>query len=224
MHANPIVHRRLPWLAGLLAALLASLLCTLVLSVGARADEGNGDPNDYSCRGGVQSGQPEPGSSEPQVQYTFTCSGPITGYQLQSQVPLSGFQASPLVSNGPSNEPTNDTFSCGGEEPGYAVNCVGATKVEYEKIVGQFAIGTPVCAEPRVDPLLTVTYAYLEKGVVTQAISGPFDLGRPLHCPVDGYNAGTRLAPREVATAMAGKHKKHKGKGKSNPKGKAKKK
>ena len=48
-----------------------------------------------------------------------------------------------------------------------ALNCVGLAKAGYESITGQFAIGTKLCAEPRVDPLLTVTYAYLEKGVVT---------------------------------------------------------
>lgn len=205
MHANPLVPSR-SWPTALMAALLASLALSTVAH--AAVEEGSGDPNDYACRGGTQAGAPEVGSSEPQVQYTFTCSGPITGYQLQAQVPLTGFQASPLVSDGTSGEPTNDSFSCGGEVPGYAVNCVGSTKVEYEKIVGEFAVGKPVCAEPRVDPLLTVTYAYLEKGAITQAISGPFDLGRPLHCPVDGYNAGTRLAPREVVKAKAGKHKK----------------
>lgn len=210
MHAHPLVHRpRRSWLAALLGALLASLALAAV----ARAEEGSGDPNDYACRGGVQAGAPEVGSSEPQVQYTFTCSGPITGYQLQAQIPLTGFEASPLVSDGTTGEATNDSFSCGGEVPGYAVNCVGSTKVEYEKIVGEFAIGKAVCAEPRVDPLLTVTYAYLEKGVVTQAISGPFDLGRPLHCPADGYNGGSRLEPNEAVKAKAGKHakkKKHK--------------
>lgn len=205
MHAYPLVHRRRPsWLAALLLALLSSL----ALSTVARAEEGTGDPNDYSCRGGVQAGAPEVGSSEPQVQYTFLCSGPITGYQLQAQIPLTGFQASPLVSDSTSGEPTTDSFSCGGEVPGYAVNCVGSTKVEYEKIVGEFAIGTTVCAEPRVDPLLTVAYAYLEKGVVIQAISGPFDLGRPLHCPADGYNGGSRLDPTViVAKKKAAKHK-----------------
>jgi hypothetical protein len=207
LHSNRIVRRRR---SSQLAAVLGALLASLALTATAQADEGSGDPNDYSCRGGVQSGPPEVGSSEPQVRYAFTCSGPITGYQLQSQVPLTGFAASPLVSDGTTGEPTNDAFSCGGEVPGYAVNCVGATKVEYEKIVGEFAIGKPACAEPRVDPLLTVTYAYLEKGVVTQAISGPFDLGRPLHCSVDGYNAGTRLAPREVAKTKNDRHKKHK--------------
>ncbi len=78
---------------------------------------------------------------------------------------------------------------------GFAVNCVGAAKAGYEIVKGQIAIGTKLCAEPRVDPLLTVTYAYLEKGVVTQAISGPFDLGRPSGCPADAYSGGTRLNP-----------------------------
>jgi len=209
LRTNPLVPRRCP---SRLAALLGAALASLALAAAAQADEGSGDPNDYACRGGVQPGPPEVGSSEPQVQYTFTCSGPITGYQLQPQVPLTGFAASPLVSDGSTGEPTNDSFSCGGEVPGYAVNCVGATRVEYEKIVGELAIDRPVCAEPRVDPLLTVTYAYLEKGVITQAISGPFDLGRPLRCPADGYVGGTRLAPTEIAAkARAGKHgKKHK--------------
>ncbi len=64
------------------------------------------------------------------------------------------------------------------------MNCVGATTKEaYERITGQFEIGWKLCTEPRVDALLTVTYAYLEKGVITQAIAGPFDLGRPVGCP-----------------------------------------
>lgn len=186
---------------------LAALLASLGLATAAHA-EGSGNPNDYACGGNVHAGTPEAGSSEPQVQYTFTCSGPITGYQLQSQVPLTGFESSPLVVNRTTGEATNDSFSCGGEVPGYAVNCVGSTQAGYEKVFGQFSIGKPICAEPRVDPLLTVTYAYLEKGIVTQAISGPFDIGRPLHCPADGYNGGTRLAPREDLT-KANQHKKH---------------
>lgn len=215
LRAYPLAHRR-----RLLrpAALLTALLASLALSVAAaQADEGTGDPNDYACRGGVQPGPPEVGSSQAQVQYVFTCSGPITGYQLQSQVPLTGFAASPLVSDGTTGEPTDDTFSCGGEAPGYAVNCVGSTKVEYEKITGELAIGKPVCAEPRMDPLLTVAYAYLEKGVVTQAISGPFDLGRPLRCPADGYDGGSRLAPSQTARAKAGGHR-HKHRHKSKKK------
>jgi hypothetical protein len=110
-------------------------------------------------------------------------------------------------------KPLTDTFSCSGEVPGYAVNCVGAAKTGYETISGQFAIGSKLCAEPRVDPLLTVTYAYLEKGVITQAISGPFDLGRPNGCPPSALSGGTRLNPKPV-TVPAKKSKKGKGKGK----------
>ena len=92
--------------------------------------------------------------------------------------------------------------------PGYALNCVGAAKAGYEMIAGQFAIEKKLCVEPRVDPLLTVTYAYLEKGVVTQAISGPFDLGRPKGCKPDAFSGGNRLNPKPVTVAK--KHKKKK--------------
>jgi len=132
------------------------------------------------------------------VKYTFYCDGPITGYQLQAQVPLTGVQAAPQLYSIATKNPLNDSFSCSGEVPGYAVNCVGLAKAGYESITGQFAIGKKICAEPRVDPLLTVTYAYLEKNVVTQAIAGPFDLGRPQGCPPDAWSGGTRLNPKPI--------------------------
>ncbi|HET7296624.1 MAG TPA: hypothetical protein VFI66_05745, partial [Gemmatimonadales bacterium] len=66
-----------------------------------------------------------------------------------------------------------------------------------------------LCAEPREDPLLTVTYAYLEKGATVQAISGPFDLGRPLRCKPDGYSGWTRLSPKAATTKHSKKHGKH---------------
>ena len=173
------------------------------------AEESN--PNNYNCIGGVAAGTPEPGSEEQQVQYRFYCNGPITGYQLQSQIPVTGIQSPPLLYELPARTPLNDTFSCSGEVPGYALNCVGAAKAGYETITGQFAIGTKLCAEPRVDPLLTVTYAYLEKGAITQAISGPFDLGRPNGCPPDAYSGSTRLAPKPLIKAHKKFHKSKKG-------------
>ncbi|MGH2905044.1 MAG: hypothetical protein ACRDK7_15890 [Solirubrobacteraceae bacterium] len=91
-----------------------------------------------------------------------------------------------------------------------------AAKTGYETISGEFAIGSNICAEPRVDPLLTVTYAYLEKGVVTQAISGPFDLGRPNGCPATAFSGGTRLNPKPVTAAV---EKSKKGSKKSTGKG-----
>jgi hypothetical protein len=186
-----------------------------------RTEETN--PNNYSCLGSLTAGAPEAGNEEQQVAYTFYCNGPITGYQLQSQVPVTGVGAAPLVSNIPSGTPVTDTFSCSSEIPGYADNCVGATRTGYETIAGQFAIGTKLCAEPRVDVLLTVTFAYLEKGLPTQAISGPFDLGRPQGCKPDAYSGWTRLNPKPVKLAAARKHKGgHKGKGRHASEGKHK--
>jgi hypothetical protein len=172
--------------------LLALLLATPAIS---HAEESN--PNNYNCLGSIKAGEPEEGSEEQQVQYEFYCDGPITGYQLQSQIPMTGIAgAPPVVTSNATSKPLAETFSCSGEIPGYALNCVGLAKEGYETITGQFAIGKKLCKEPRVDPLLTVTYAYLEKGVVTQAISGPFDLGRPTGCPPDAYSGSTRLDPK----------------------------
>jgi hypothetical protein len=177
------------------------------------AEESN--PNNYTCLGHLSAGHAELGSDEQQVQYNFLCNGPITGYQVQSQIPVTGIQSPPSVTD-LLLKPLNDSFSCSGDIPGFAANCVGAAKAPDEWITGQFAIGTKLCAEPRVDGLLTVTYAYLEKGAVVQAISGPFELGRPQGCPPSAFSGGSRLNPPAPILA---KH--HKAK-KSHKKAKAK--
>jgi hypothetical protein len=197
-----------PFATRWLTALAGSVALLLALPAISQAEESN--PNNYSCLGHVAPGVPEAGSEEVQVRYIFYCDGPITGYQLESQIPMTGIEASPLVVNSQKNA-VSDNFSCSGAFPGYALNCVGSTKTGYEWITGQFAIGKKLCAEPRVDPLLTVTYAYLEKGVVTQAISGPFDLGRPQGCRPDTHSGGTRLAPSPPVKAKKKSHKSHKG-------------
>jgi hypothetical protein len=182
---------------------IAALLANPAMS---HAEETN--PNNYNCLGHLAAGTPEPGSDEQQVGYVFYCNGPVTGYQLQSQVPVTGIQSPPLVTDIKGTALT-DSFSCSGEIPGYAVNCVGAAKAGYETITGQFAIGTKLCAEPRVDALLTVSYAYLEKGAIVQAISGPFELGRPSGCRPDALSGSTRLNPKPQAKAHKKAHKKH---------------
>jgi hypothetical protein len=209
LHASRLARSRASlWLAAAMGC-LALLLAAPAVS---RAEESN--PNNYSCIGTITAGTPEEGSEEQQVKYSFYCDGPITGYQLQSQIPVTGIASPPLVTSLPTatvstEAPLTDSFSCSGEVPGYALNCVGATKAGYERVTGQFAIGKKICAEPREDPLLTVTYAYLEKTVVTQAISGPFDLGRPVGCPPDAYSGSTRLNPRPLIIEKKSK-KKHK--------------
>ncbi len=214
MHASHTAHRKATlWLAAIVGVVALSLASPAL----SQAEESN--PNNYNCLGSTSAGKPEPGSEEQQVQYTFYCNGPITGYQVQSQIPVTGISSPPSVTNLEKKE-LADTFSCSGEIPGWAANCVGTARAGYETITGQFAIGTKLCAEPRVDPLLTVTYAYLEKGAITQAISGPFDLGRPKDCKPDGYSGFNRFNPKPLSTkkpAGKGKKKSHK---KSSSKGK----
>jgi hypothetical protein len=213
LHTYRPVHHRA---SARLGAILGSIVLSLAIASPAVADEEagkEGSANGLNCLGHISAGAPELGNSEQQVRYTFYCDGPITGYSLESNVPLTGYGPQPVVAND-KPEVLSDTFSCGGELPGWADNCVGATKLGWENVTGQFSIGARLCAEPRVDPLLTVTDIYLEKGVPTQGISGPFDLGRPLHCPKSKtYPGGTRLEPSTSGqTTKAKKRKQGKGK------------
>jgi hypothetical protein len=187
---------------GWLSAAIVGVALLLASPAVSQAEESN--PNNYNCLGTLAPGQPEEGSEEQQVSYSFYCNGPITGYQVQSQIPVTGVSSPPNVVS-PQRNLLPETFSCSGEFPGWAANCVGAAKAGYEEITGQFAIGTKLCVEPRVDALLTVTYAYLEKGVVTQAISGPFDLGRPVGCKPDALSGFNRLNPKPEVKKLAKK-------------------
>jgi hypothetical protein len=195
LHVFQPAHRKATWW---LAAIVGYIALPLAIPAVGHAEESN--PNNLNCLGSIAAGQAEVGSEEQQVRYSFYCNGPITGYQLQAQIPVTGIGAQPLVSALPAGTPLTETFSCSGEVPGYALNCVGAAKSGYHTITGQFAIGSKLCKEPRVDPLLTVTYAsaIVEKGaaVITQAISGPFDLGRPTGCRPDAHSGGDRLNPK----------------------------
>ena len=194
MHASRNAHRKATlWLAAIVGVAALSL-ATPALS---QAEESN--PNNYNCIGSLSGGQPVLGSEEQQVQYTFYCNGPITGFQVQSQIPVTGISSPPVVTNVAKKE-LAATFSCSGEIPGWASNCGGSTAAGYEAITGQFSIGTKLCAEPRVDALLTVAYAYLEKGKVVQALSGPYELGRPIGCKPDWYSRYNRFNPPPLAS------------------------
>lgn len=202
MHTHtPAIRPATLWLL----ALAGSITLVFTSVSASRAETVEDNPNNYQCQGHISQGKPEAGNEEQQVEYTFACDGAITGYQLESNVPITGFASNPVVSN-LKGEPLSDTFSCSGEFPGWAVNCVGSAKAAYETISGQFSIGSKLCAEPRVDPLLSVTYAsgtgtYTKATntvavTVTQAISGPFDLGRPHGCPATAQGGGSRLDPK----------------------------
>ena len=112
---------------------------------------------------------------------------------------MTGVQSPPLVTAGaacwrPTGKPLQTRSPAREKSPATPPTASARRRRATRRSAGQFSIGTKMCAEPRVDPLLTVTYAYLEKGVVTQAISGPFDLGRPNGCPP---TANSRLDPAE---------------------------
>jgi hypothetical protein len=171
------------------------LAAVLALAVWVPAAGASSNANDYNCGGHIEAGQPAPGDTDTQVQYVFACGGPITGYQIQPQISDTSFGTDALVLDRNDNAVVSDSFTCNGDFPGYGFNCVGKyTGDQYANVTGQFAIGTALCAEPRVDPLLTVTYATADsKGVITQYISGPYDLGRPRGCPKSASGGRTRI-------------------------------
>ncbi len=181
---------------------LLMVVVAIALTTGAASAQAFDNPNTAQCYGHLEAGEPAPGDTDTQVRYAFGCSTPITGYQIQAQVPITGFDTSAIALDGTGAVSPTDSFTCNGDFPGIAFNCVGtysgrSTNLQFESVVGQFAIGTKLCAEPRVDPLLTVVYASVNPttGVVTQAIAGPFDLGRPLKCPKSIYAGSARIGP-----------------------------
>ena len=188
---------------------MGALALLLLLPAVGRAEESN--PNNLNCIGSIKAGTPEEGSEEQQVRYSFYCDGPITGYQLQSQIPVTGIQSPPEVtSNATKARAVRTTSPAAGKCPASRSTAWARAKAGYETITGQFAIEHKICAEPREDPLLTVVSATIEKGAVVQAISGPFDLGRPLGCKADAYSGGTRLNPKAPVKKKSKKHSKHK--------------
>jgi hypothetical protein len=210
-------------------ALLAAAAALTLLGVGAPSSRAGSNPDNYDCRGHVEAGAPAPGDEDPQVKYLFGCSGPITGYQIQADQPIGSFDTAPIALDGNGAAVTSDSFTCNGDIPGLAVNCVGVyggvfVNNRYETVVGQFSISGNICDEPRVDPLLTVVYATGDRtGKVTQHIAGPYDLGRPHGCkpsarsgktriPKDGLTLGGEPVKQKKAVAKKKAHAKKKAK------------
>jgi hypothetical protein len=189
--------RRKALLAALAALLVAGASLLLLLN-GTKPASADQNANNTDCRGHVEKGEPSPDDpSATQVKYVFACSGPITGYQIQPQVPAQSIDTEVFALDSATKQvvPT-DSFSCSGIIPSYGINCVGTYAGKYEIVNGQFSIDPKLCDEPRVDPLLTVVYAVRTATGVTQAIAGPFDLGRPHGCPKSAQNGKWRI-PQE---------------------------
>ena len=181
-----------------LAALLVAGASLLLLLDGTKPASADQNANNTDCRGHVAKGEPSPDDpTATQVKYVFACSGPITGYQVQPQIPAQSLDTEVFAIDRTTKAvvPT-DSFSCSGIIPSYGINCVGTYGGNYEVVSGQFSIDPKLCDEPRVDPLLTVVYAVRTATGVTQAIAGPFDLGRPRGCPKSAQNGKWRI-PQE---------------------------
>ncbi|MGD0196928.1 MAG: hypothetical protein ABSC56_03320 [Solirubrobacteraceae bacterium] len=196
------------------------------------------DPNDYTCTGQIRAGNPEAGTPGTQVQYRFSCDGPITGYQINTEPhQVEYYDASPVLTL--NDKPTSDNFECEGITPGYAINCVGASSQPGEVITGQFSIPGKLTTEPELDAILTVTdatatatatatapsitvkafgstgsttvtpkaTATVSSVTVTDAISGPFDLGRPVDVKHDEFSHDTRLGNTPQITVLVTKSK-----------------
>ncbi len=175
------------------------------------------DPNNYTCTGQIRKGTPEAGTPGTQVQYRFSCNGPITGYQIDTEPhQVVYFDASPTAAV--NDAPVTDNFECEGITPGVALNCWGQSTAPGEVITGQFAIQGKINAEPLVDAVLTVTDATAPSTtvtsaskaapvtvtpVVTQYISGPFDLGRPVNINHDQFSKDLRLSNTPPIAVLA---------------------
>ncbi len=126
--------------------------------------------------------------------FAWTLAGVRVLAQIQPQIPAQSIDTEVFALDKTTKQvvPT-DSFSCSGIIPGYGINCVGTYGGNYEIVAGQFSIDPKLCDEPRVDPLLTVVYATRSGTSVTQAIAGPFDLGRPHGCPKSAQNGKWRI-------------------------------
>lgn len=92
MHAALPTQRRITWWLG-------AILSALAISLAGAATSQAEPPTPNSCSGTITGGEKEPGSEGTAVRYKFSCNGPITGYQLQTKIPLVGLQSAPLVAD-----------------------------------------------------------------------------------------------------------------------------
>jgi hypothetical protein len=178
-----------------LAMLIAALVAAALLNHSAPTSVADQNPNNTLCKGHVNKGPAD--ADDPDsgvVSYPFACSQPITGYSVLPDKAATAFETEVFGTDPATKEVlASDAFSCNGEQPGFGVNCTGANVGSWHPITSSFTIDGDVCAEPRVDPLLVVTFATVVSGKPQQYIAGPFDLGRPRGCPKSARNGKTRI-------------------------------
>lgn len=171
-----------------LVALTASGFAFLLIADATRAPA---DFNDNTtCWGKIENGAPDPDDPDAVgIKYTIQCDGKITGYSIATapERQVVGGETEVFVTNGAGEVVGSDSFSCNGTFPGYGINCVSPGGGDYKTpgnfIVGEFFVDKDRCANPRLDPILTVAYASVVSGKAVQSLAGPFDLGHAVDCP-----------------------------------------
>lgn len=190
--------RRFVFIAAATGLLLAALAVVLLAGKPGTASAGL-NLNQNVCKGSIAAGDKDP--DDPAltgVKYRIACALPITGYTLF----FDGHPIQSLETEVFGTDPTSkavvatDAFSCNADIPGYGENCVGTYGGSWSVLEGQFTIATPLCDEPRLNPVLSVATATLAAGKPVQAIAGPFDLGRPRGCKATKFSGKTKI-PKE---------------------------
>lgn len=181
MHLAATSRRRAALFAAAVALLLAAVAASLI---GSRPDAARAglNLNNNICKGSITKGDPE--ADDPTavtVKYRVACAQSITGYSLfLDGHPVTSIETEVFATDAKGAVVPADAFSCNGEFPGYGINCIGTYGGNWTVLTGQFTIETPICQEPRVNPVVTVATATVDsKGKPVQALAGPFDLGRP---------------------------------------------
>jgi hypothetical protein len=188
-----------------LAVLIAAIAAAVMLNHGAPTSIADQNPNNTLCKGHIDKGAADPDDPDSGVvEYTFACSQPITGYSIMPDQAATGFDTE-VFGTDPATKDVlaTDAFSCNGEQPGYGVNCTGANVGSWHPITSKLTIDGDVCAEPRVDAVLLVTYAAVTSGKAQQYIAGPFELGRPRGCPKSARGGKTRI-PQDTTESTTG--------------------
>lgn len=139
-----------------------------------------------TCIGHIAKGTPAADAlpDDHPVTFAFACGFPVNGFSLVSGNEVAGFDTDLSVFDLAQNLVAGEMFSCEGDEPGFGVNCNGAYGGGFHVISGTFLTTADPCVEPREDVRLVVSYASLSsKGVLSNSVAGPFELGRPRGCP-----------------------------------------
>ena len=141
-----------------------------------------------TCRGHTATGTASDDFDHP-LDYAFACTGRIVGFMIVTSNETNGFTNDVAVHDGAGALIPSDGFQCEGDIPGEGFGCVG-TYTTNSLVTGTFDVADrDACAEPRIDAKLVVVAETLDaatgdpKKTSTGSMGGPFDLGRPRHCP-----------------------------------------